>query len=324
MTFAQVIISDQVADPYLNLAVEQWLVESGKYPTLYLWRNRRTVVIGQNQNPYSEVNLEALIADDGHLMRRCTGGGAVYHDEGNLNFSFIMPHALYNQQRQFAVIQHAVESFGLQTKLSGRNDILVDCGDGDDSFKKFSGNAFSKGRQNNLHHGTLLVVGDMEALGRYLRPNNAKLQRHGVQSVRSRVANLHNLCVDISVDLLAQRLQDAFVEEYGNVEISHWPLVRTKSEVLTLRDRLASDRWLYGRWSTFTASQSNHFIWGSVEMQLTIVDGVITDVQIASDALDTDIPDRARRLLTGAPVDKLPQVEEDGFLRDILGMVKSE
>ena len=134
----QFIVSNQT-EPYWNIAVENYLVEYADTVTLYLWRNRRTVVIGQNQNPYSEVNVEALEADGGYLMRRKTGGGAVYHDDGNLNFSFVIPKELYDQQRQFSVIQRAVESFGLHTELSGRNDILAE-------GRKFSGNAFSKGR----------------------------------------------------------------------------------------------------------------------------------------------------------------------------------
>ena len=121
----QFIVSNQT-NPYWNIAVENYLVEHAECITLYLWRNRRTVVIGQNQNPFSEVNVEALEADGGYLMRRKTGGGAVYHDDGNLNFSFVVPKSLYDQRRQFAVIQRAVESFGLHTELSGRNDILAE------------------------------------------------------------------------------------------------------------------------------------------------------------------------------------------------------
>ena len=90
------IVSNQT-NPYWNIAVENYLVEHADAVTMYLWRNRRTVVIGQNQNPFSEVNIEALEADGGYLMRRKTGGGAVYHDDGNLNFSFVVPKALYDQ-----------------------------------------------------------------------------------------------------------------------------------------------------------------------------------------------------------------------------------
>ena len=165
----QFIVSNQT-NPYWNIAVEQYLVDipiqaikqsDNQTITLYLWKNRRTVVIGQNQNPYSEVNLEALEADGGFLMRRKTGGGAVYHDDGNINFSFVVPKALYDQSRQFAVIQRAVADFGIVAELSGRNDILTE-------GRKFSGNAFSKGKYQDLHHGTLLIEGNMEDLQRYL------------------------------------------------------------------------------------------------------------------------------------------------------------
>lgn len=134
----QFVISNQT-NPYWNIAVENHLLSlpETEVVSLYLWKNRRTVVIGQNQNPYSECNVEALEADGGYLMRRRTGGGAVYHDYGNINFSFIVPKAMYDQTRQFSVIQRAVLDFGIVAELSGRNDILTD-------GRKFSGNAFSR------------------------------------------------------------------------------------------------------------------------------------------------------------------------------------
>ena len=311
---AMILVSDQVGDPYLNLAVELYLVEHAAQPVLYLWRNDRTVVIGQNQNPYSEVDLEALAAAGGHLMRRRTGGGAVYHDVGNLNFSFIMPHALYDQGRQFAVIQRAVEGFGLHTLLSGRNDILAE-------GLKFSGNAFSKGHDNDLHHGTLLVSGNMSDLAGYLRPNAAKLQRHGVQSVRSRVVNLHDLCPQIGVESLAERLQEAFAAEYSwGIEKCGFTEIASRPEVGRFRDELASDAWLYGRWRSFRATRTGHFPWGSVEVQVTVDDGVIRDVQIASDALDTAALDKACRLLTGARADRLPS-DGEGIIQDLIGLI---
>ena len=258
----QFIVSDQT-EPYWNIAVENFLVESAECVTLYLWRNRRTVVIGQNQNPYSEVNVEALEADGGFLMRRKTGGGAVYHDDGNLNFSFVVPKALYDHQRQFSVIQRAVESFGLHTELSGRNDILAE-------GRKFSGNAFSKGRVNDLHHGTLLISGDMSDLAHYLKPKPAKLQKHGVASVRSRVVNLAELNPAITPESIAPRLKEAFLSEYSEYseysEHSDFSEIIKRPEVRALHDHFASPEWKYGRWRTFTAQHSAQFDWGGVEL----------------------------------------------------------
>ena len=309
----QFIVSNQT-NPYWNIAVENYLVEHAECITLYLWRNRRTVVIGQNQNPFSEVNVEALEADGGYLMRRKTGGGAVYHDDGNLNFSFVVPKSLYDQRRQFAVIQRAVESFGLHTELSGRNDILAE-------GRKFSGNAFSKGRVNDLHHGTLLISGDMSDLARYLKPKPAKLQKHGVQSVRSRVVNLSELDPGITPDSIVPRLRAAFELEYsGNSEYSEYSEIIKRPEVRALYEQFASPEWKYGRWRTFTAQRSAQFDWGGVELSLTIDNDVITEVQLASDALDLAALDEACRLLTGADTKKRPP-SESAIVNDILSLV---
>ena len=318
----QFIVSDQT-NPYWNIAVENYLVErdeganyQGKADcvVLYLWKNRRTVVIGQNQNPFGEVNVDALEADGGYLMRRRTGGGAVYHDDGNLNFSFVVPKALYDQQRQFSVIQRAVESFGLHTELSGRNDILAE-------GRKFSGNAFSKGQKNDLHHGTLLISGDMSDLARYLKPKPAKLQKHGVQSVRSRVVNLAELNPEITPESIAPRLRAAFEGVYGGCaeEVSFEDVIR-RPEVRRLYEEFASDEWKYGRWRTFTAQRTAQFDWGGVEMALTIEDDIIRDVQLASDALDLVALDAARRLLIGADIKKRPPTES-AIVSDILSLV---
>ena len=309
------IVSNQT-NPYWNIAVENYLVEHAGSVTLYLWRNRRTVVIGQNQNPYSEVNIEALEADGGYLMRRKTGGGAVYHDDGNLNFSFVIPKELYDQQLQFSVIQRAVESFGLHTELSGRNDILAE-------GRKFSGNAFSKGRVNDLHHGTLLINGDMSDLARYLKPKPAKLQKHGVASVRSRVVNLSELNPEITPESIVPRLKAAFESEYSETsEVSEFSEIIKKPEVCALYDQFASDEWKYGSWRTFTAQRSAQFDWGGVEVALTVDEarGIITDVQIASDALDLTALDEAHHMLTGASTSVAPQSDKP-ILKDIFSLV---
>lgn len=313
----QFIVSDQT-NPYWNIAVENYLLSlpETEVVTLYLWKNRRTVVIGQNQNPFSECNVEALEADGGYLMRRRTGGGAVYHDDGNINFSFVVPKALYDQTRQFSVIQRAVLDYGIVAELSGRNDILTE-------GRKFSGNAFSKGKYQDLHHGTILIKGNMEDLQRYLKPKPAKLQKHGVASVRSRVVNLSELNPEITSESIVPHLRSAFEEIYGDKSVDvGFPDIAARPEVRALYEQFASDDWKYGRWRSFTAQRSAQFDWGGVELSLTVDEarGVITDVQIASDALDLAALDEARCLLTGANIQQRPP-SESAVINDILSLI---
>ncbi len=313
----QFIVSDQT-NPYWNIAVENYLLSlpETEVVTLYLWKNRRTVVIGQNQNPFSECNVEALEADGGYLMRRRTGGGAVYHDDGNINFSFVVPKALYDQTRQFSVIQRAVLDYGIVAELSGRNDILTE-------GRKFSGNAFSKGKYQDLHHGTILIKGNMEDLQRYLKPKPAKLQKHGVASVRSRVVNLTELNPEITSESIVPHLRSAFEEIYGDKSVDvGFPDIAARPEVRALYEQFASDDWKYGRWRTFTAQRSAQFDWGGVELSLTVDEsrGVITDVQLASDALDLVALDETRCLLTGANIQQRPP-SESAVINDILSLI---
>ncbi|MDO4217057.1 MAG: lipoate--protein ligase [Bacteroidales bacterium] len=319
----RLVVSNQT-NPHLNVAVENYLLALPETDvvTLYLWKNHRTVVVGKNQNPFAECNVELLENEGGYLMRRSTGGGAVFHDDGNLNFSFIIPKDLYDQHRQFSVLQKAVASYGLDTELSGRNDVLC-------QGRKFSGNAFSKGRHQNLHHGTILIKGNIEDMQRYLRPKPAKLQRHGVQSVHSRVVNLSELA-DVTSQNIVPRLITAFEQVYGGQavetsfeEISQYP------EVQKLYKQFSSDEWLYGRWRQFQAQHSAQFEWGGVELQLDIDEEhhIIRSLQMATDGLNLSIIDRVHELLDGASIEQPPAIpdnlpeEEQQVVRDIISLI---
>lgn len=302
----RLLISNQ-HNPYLNIAIENYLLTLPvEEVTMYLWQNRRTVVIGQNQNPYAECDVEQLERDGGYVMRRRTGGGAVYHDLGNINFSFVVPTAQYDVMRQFSVLQETLAAFGLEAEVSGRNDLLC-------QGRKFSGNAFSKGRCQRLHHGTILIRTDVEELQRYLKVKPAKLQKHGVASVRSRVVNLSELDSRITAQSIVPHLIAAFEKVYGSPltelnfdELSQLP------EVQALRDEFASEEWKYGRWRQFEAQRSAQFEWGGVELQLTVdqASSRIIDAAIASDGLYPDMVAQAEQLLRGASTQDAPVLPE--------------
>lgn len=301
----KIIVSNQT-NPFVNIAVEQHLVAENPSDTvvMYLWKNHRTVVIGLNQNPFAECDVETLLADGGHLMRRMTGGGAVYHDTGNLNFSFVVPKELYDVRRQFAVIQKAVEAFGLEAEISGRNDLLC-------QGRKFSGNAFSKGRDNNLHHGTLLINTDTVALQRYLKVKPSKLLKHGVASVQSRVVNLSGLA-DITSENIVQPLKEAFCQVYGGSAVERsFESVCTESVMKQSRD-MASDAFLFARWRNFSTKRSGSFPWGEVEVDLDIDQSQnrIASVEIATDCLNLAAIEQARQMLTGASLSQKPALPD--------------
>ena len=315
----QVIISNQY-DPFLNRAVEQYLTEHQEegIVTLYLWKNQRTVVIGYNQNPYAECNVQLLLDEGGHLMRRGTGGGAVYHDLGNINFSFIADKASYDVQKQLSVVREALCSYGLQTEVSGRNDLLC-------QGRKFSGNAFSKGPVNNLHHGTILIKTDGAMMQRYLIVDKAKLLKNGVKSVASRVVNLSELVPELTSENIQQPLIEAFEKVYGGkASTLQFEMLAGLPEVQQIRERISSHEFLFGRWEQFKTSKKARFPWGGVEIALKIDEakGIVLDAQIASDCLDTEMIEEAERILKGCSTKEAPLIDnENEILRDIVNLI---
>lgn len=274
-------------DPYHNLAVEQVLLEGVEEGVciLYLWQNENTVVIGKNQNPWQECRTGLLQGEGGRLARRLSGGGAVFHDLGNLNFTFLMRQEAFSLDRQFGIIERAVSSFGVDVRRSGRNDILAE-------GMKFSGNAFYKNGTQAYHHGTLLVDADMEKLSRYLSPSKAKLQSKGVESVRSRVVNLHALNPQITVASLMDALEDSFAAAFGISPVQITEEGLDTEAVSSYAARNKSWDWLWGRKLPFDVCAEERFSWGSLSLSFRVETGIVTGVQAFSDAMDWTLPQR--------------------------------
>lgn len=226
-------------DVHHNQAMEEFLLrrlEAGDCG-LYLWRNARTVICGRNQSVRSECATARLVADGGKVAKRLSGGGAVYHDLGNLNFSFFADEHEYDVPRQLGVVAKALAAFGIRAEKTGRNDLAVD-------GRKFSGNAFLKQGFRRLHHGTIMLEVNAEALAKYLTPTPIKLARNGVASVVSRTINLKALNSSLTVEKLTDELKRVYAEEYGAVcHTGFTPAER--DEIARLEARFASDEWLF-------------------------------------------------------------------------------
>lgn len=314
-TKLQIIIGNQY-NPYINLAVESNLLDNFLPNTvsLFLWKNKQTVVIGTNQNPYSECDIESLLNEGGFLARRRTGGGAVYHDLGNLNFSFIADKDIYDVKKQMQIIQKALLDFNLETEVSGRNDITY-------QGRKFSGNAFAKTKHQGLHHGTILIKTDGERLQRYLKVKPAKLHKHGVKSVASRVINLSEVA-DITSENIIPHLIKAFEDVYQNTAsvINFDDLCN--NDAVELSQHIGSEEYLFGKWKEFHTKKSATFDWGSIDSDLDVDEdkGIIRDINIASDSLEPVSINAAIELLRGANLKEAPS-SDNKIIKDIISLI---
>ena len=285
-------------DPWTNLALEEHLLGRVREAsmTLYLWRNEHTVVIGRNQNAWRECRTILLELEDGRLARRLSGGGAVYHDLGNCNFTFLASPRSYDFDRQIRVIAEALRDLGISASFGGRNDIFVD-------GRKISGNAFYRGKAGRYHHGTILMDVDMDRLTRYLQPSKAKLEAKGVTSVRSRVANLREFVPSLSMNDLQSAIRTAFHREFGDGPESDASTLLADPSMRRLRDTYASREWIYGRTPAFDAEIGRRFDWGELQICMTVERGVITECRVFSDAMDADFIERLADLFPGAAPD---------------------
>ena len=279
-------------DPYQNLALEQYMLENlvpGQM-ILYLWQNAHTVVIGKNQNAWAECRVSLLEEEGGKLSRRLSGGGAVYHDLGNLNFTFITMDQDYDLDKQFSVIAEACNLAGISVEKSGRNDLLAE-------GRKFSGNAFYHHNGRSYHHGTLLIKVDMEKLQKYLSPPKAKLEAKGVSSVRSRVVNLSELAPDLTCDTMRTLMRQAFSKVYG-MEAEEY-VVADEEAVAALTAKNRSWDHLFGAPLPFSFQCQKYFPWGFVDLQLQTEKGIIQAAKLYTDAMDWSLSEKTEEALTG-------------------------
>ena len=287
------IYSAPTGDGWLNLARDGYFLENNKKGDviLYFYVNKNAVIIGRNQNAWKECSIANMDADGVQLVRRHSGGGAVFHDNGNLNFSFITDEKHYDLNRQMRVILNAVSKLGLKAELSGRNDITVD-------GKKFSGNAFSLAKGNRSHHGTILVNADLTKLSNYLCVSKEKMRSKGIDSVRARVCNLCELSSGLTGEAMRRLVIESFIEEYGAASEYVFDGMAL-AEVEERRERLASWEWRFGKTPQFDFETDKRFSFGDTQIYFNSRNGVIRETKVYSDCLDTELTTEIENALTG-------------------------
>jgi len=300
MSKIRVLISDSF-DPCFNLATENYIFRDMDPTTriLFLWRNEPTVVIGRFQNPWTECQVQKMEEGGIHLARRQSGGGAVFHDLGNTNFTFLNGKSSHSKDDNSKIICNALLKLEITAETSGRNDMIVRGADGD---KKISGSAFKETKDRAFHHGTMLINANMAKLGNYLTPNEKKLKSKGIKSVRARVSNITQFNPKITHESFCDEMIKAFFEFYQEkCEIEHLKAEDLKKiEILnTYYAELKDWKWRFGETPKFNHQMDTRFDWGGMEVHIDSHKGLIKECQIYSDSLHPEMVEKMMSSLIG-------------------------
>ncbi|MDI9370934.1 MAG: lipoate--protein ligase [Synergistaceae bacterium] len=280
-------------DPAFNLALEERLF---RFPpdggVFMLWRNEPSVIVGRFQNTAGEVNRPFARERGIRVARRMTGGGAVYHDLGNVNYSFILPFVddgAFDFARFALPVVRVLERLGVRAEIGGRNDLCV-------NGRKISGSAQHSDGRHLLHHGAILFDADLSALEDALRVDEGKFASKGFASVRSRVANVMSLMPGhLTVEEFMEALRGC-VPDARPMEVEPWRV----AEAERLRDsKYGSWEWNWGESPSFTERKERRFPWGGVEALLDVSDGVIVKARFFGDYFGHDNRDLFERELEG-------------------------
>ncbi len=274
--FMKLLIMDSVC-PYRNLAIEEYAFEKMQDDIFILWQNEPTVVVGKNQNIKTELDIEYASEHGIHIARRITGGGAVYHDLGNINYSFISSTGKEGIDFEYFTkpIIDTLKNIGVNAELTGRNDIEVD-------GKKISGNAQYTKNGRTLHHGTLLFNTDLSVLDKVLHVDDEKVSSRAIKSMRSRVANLKDITSIEDIENIMVVIVASIIKKYSPEIIS----IPNDPYIDELEERNRSEEWLFPKsayLSDYTVRRKKKYSFGLVEAEISMSGDVISDIKIRGD-----------------------------------------
>ncbi len=273
-------IHNTETDPYFNLAAEEFLVKELSEDICMLWQNHNTIVIGRNQNTLAEINYDYVKENGISVVRRMTGGGAVFHDMGNINYTFIVGAGdddFSNYEKFTRPVIAFLKTLGVRAELRGRNDLTI-------CDKKISGNAQYMYKNRMLHHGTLLYSAEETRLAEALKVSEDKIKSKGIKSVRSRITNIsHHMENPMSPAEFINAFADFMVT--NTPDCKYYDLNQHRAEIMRLRDeKYATWDWNFGTSPAYSFAKKERFNFGGVEVQMDIDRaGIISDVKIFGD-----------------------------------------
>ncbi len=283
-------------DPYFNLAAEEYFLDCCREDVFMLWRNEPAIIVGKFQNSLAEINLDYVKEKHIKVVRRQTGGGAVFHDLGNLNFTFIESDSSGNFRTFTEPILEVLHQLGVDARFEGRNDLTID-------GMKISGNAQCVHHGRTLHHGTLLFAAEMTDLSQALKVNPLKFQDKAVKSVRKRVTNISEYLTDKQFTVMD--LADCIMRHVHSTrtEASTYQLTDVDKQAINrlVDEKYSTWEWNFGQSPRYTFHKAAKTSGGMVELYLYIDKAVIQEVRIYGDFFSVKDIHELEKLLTGLP-----------------------
>ncbi|AKN33613.1 lipoate--protein ligase [Clostridium carboxidivorans P7] len=291
-----IFIKNDNTNPYINHAIEEYMLKNFQEDCFMLWRNERCILIGKNQNTLSEINMDYVKKHNLPVVRRMSGGGAIFNDLGNLHFTFIAN----NSENRFAdfskftyPIINALKKIGINADLSGRNDLTID-------GKKFSGNAQYNYKNKILHHGSILFSANMSDLTSALKVKDIKFQDKSVKSVGSRVTNIsEHLKSPMSLEEFKEFLANSIISEQEKAKIyeltkEDWIHVKKISD-----EKYSTWEWNYGKSPNFNYFNEKKFLGGIVQANINVEKGLINSIKLYGDFFSESDVIELENVLTG-------------------------
>ena len=312
-----VFIESRSTNPYYNLALEEYIFNNMDPSESYflLWQNANTIVVGKFQNTHEEINQEAVDANEIRVVRRLSGGGAVYHDEGNLNFTFIVSKE-GNKEFDFSIfvkpIIKALSDLGVKAEFTGRNDITID-------GLKISGNSQYIKNNRVLHHGCIMLDSNLDKVKDALRVKEAKFESRSVKSVRSRITTINEHAPSkISMETFKKAIKD---NVFRDTEVREYCLTEDdQAEIAKLeKEKYCTWEWNYGFSKKYSMRREKKFDSGLVSVDLEVNGGRITDIRITGDFFGSGDISRLEEKMVGLMLDD--QLESNLEKLDIPGYI---